>query len=91
MKNQQARVNAAAEALKPPCPEPTDGQWVIMIKVKHPSGEDITNVVGPFGSEEVADRYCRIYLEPNMHNATFHLEEVANPEQFVRDMLATLG
>lgn len=62
-------------------------KWIIQIKV----GADVTSTIGPFESEEVADRYCRIYLEPNLNGSTFHLTDLEEPDQFVRDMLVALG
>jgi len=62
-------------------------QWIITIKVN----QDVTGTVGPFPDEETADRYCRIYLEPNLKGSTFHMSDLENPEQFIRDLLKSIG
>lgn len=51
----------------------------------------VTANIGPFEDEETANRYCRIYLEPNLKNSKFRLTDLEEPDQFIRDLLVTLG
>ena len=49
-----------------------------IIQITAPDGT-ITNHVGPFPSEEVADSYCATVLEPKLQGCKFLITELAEP------------